>query len=96
MLQLFNAVPEAPRHTKATSVDPHTSFRDLQGQDVVLFANTIYESNLARVMSDPTDAEAIAWLMSDERGQLSFLHCCEIFNIDPDAVRASVPTIKRK
>lgn len=96
MLQLFSAVPENTHQTKQSSEDPHTSFRDLQGQDVVLFANTIYESNLARIISDPADAEALSWLMSDERGQLSFLHCCEIFNIDPDAVRASIPFNRRK
>ncbi|MDT8992841.1 hypothetical protein RQP54_18350 [Curvibacter sp. APW13] len=96
MLQLFNTAPENDHKVKPTPSDPHTSFRDLQGQDVVLFANTIYESNLARLMSDPSDAEAVAWLMSDERSQLSFLHCCEIFNIDPDAVRASIPLPRRK
>ncbi len=96
MLQLFSSEIEATRPTRTTSADPHTSFRDLQGQDVVLFANTIYESNFARVMSDPTDTEALAWLMSEERSQLSFLHCCEIFNIDADAVRASIPSLRRK
>lgn len=96
MLQLFSSAPEITRQAKTPAADPHTSFRDLQGQDVVLFANTIYESNFARVMSDPRDTEAMAWFASDEREQLSFLHCCEIFNIDPDAIRASLPTTKRK
>lgn len=95
MLQLFSSIPEGQSKANRTAADPHTSFRDLQGQDVVLFANTIYESNFARVAADPTDAEALAWFTSDERDQLSFLHCCEIFNIDPDAVRASLHTLNR-
>lgn len=96
MLQLFTVAPANPKSTDTSLSDPRTSFREMQAQDVVLWANTIYEANFARVLADPNDTEAVAWFRSDSRGNLTFLHCCEIFNIDPDTIRASIPNNRGK
>lgn len=96
MLQLFEKEHLGNRRPTERAQDPQTSFRQMEAQDVVLYAKAIYESHFNRITTDPTDNEANAWFFSEERGQFSFLWCCSIYSIDADNVRSAIKSLQRK
>lgn len=89
MLQLFEAGIPTPK-TEYLPVDPHTTCREVQAQDTVLFARTIYENYTRRISTDPSDEEAHEWFFSASTDTLSFLWCCSLYNLSADDIRSAI------
>lgn len=84
---MISLLPEPPRRERVTKeVDPRTSMREVQGQDVLIWARSIYETFRRRLKEDPKDQVAIEWFTSPNDAGLAFLNICSIYGMNANEI----------